>query len=202
MKENFSRSSKQPIMRILFIAIAIIFILSALVLWMRLFNVTNKEPILDEYGYRTGYYKDSNYVYVSNVIIEDADPVTFIAFYCNYGKCYAKDKNVVYFGTSTIEYADAKTFTGREAHGWDTNYVYYEGNIILGADPSTFTQVTIYYSMDAQHVYYKSRVIPEADPKTFEAIGDYQYAKDANYVYSYGEVMLGVDPDTFKFEQG
>ena len=95
------------------------------------------------------YAKDKNHVYDHGQIVEGADPASFVELkptgkYINPLVMYAKNKNQVYYyntdtGTKVIKSADPNSivFLGLE-YAKDKNHVYFEGNILAGADPATF----------------------------------------------------------------
>lgn len=88
--------------------------------------------------------------------------------------------------------------------GYDTGYerdasnVYYDGQLIPGADPKTFKAVGVNYSVDSKNAFFQTRIIPGADVGTFETIHDYGFAKDKYRVYEMDKVIPGADPNTYK----
>ena len=46
----------------------------------------------------------------------------------------------------------------------DENNVYYDGEIIEGADPETFKYLRLGYAKDKNNVYYDGKIIKGADP--------------------------------------
>lgn len=117
------------------------------------------------------------------------------------------DGAYVYFGSTNpvgIETADLNSFvilnsyTEKNYYGLDKFHVYYEGNIIQGADPKTFVSVDhISYTKDKNNVYYYGSIVIGADAKTFE-IPSSGFPKDRNAVYYSGQRVTGADPGTFK----
>ncbi len=113
------------------------------------------------------YAKDKNAVYFEGVLIENADPITFVAVSEKSGAWqhpYGKDTHNVYFKNMSIKGADPKTF---EVLWW---YIY-EG---CGADR---------YAKDSQHVFYEDSPVVGADPVSFKAL-DSRYGKDKNGFWS------------------
>jgi hypothetical protein len=92
--------------------------------------------------------------------------------------------------------------------GRDDNNVYYDGQIIEGAEANSFKVLgpgyeSGGYAKDNLHVYFEKSStsgtvapITGADPTTFIGIG-FAYAKDKYAVYESGLVVSGADPNTF-----
>ena len=145
---------------------------------------------------------------------------------------YVTDKNGAYFDKKKMPSADSSTltvFTNPPLHGIkgsgpiysyakDSRYVYYAGQTVAGADPTTFVPVdnggtySYYYGRDARHLYEGTSTMPVIDPQTvqilwypiYEGCSPSIYIKDARAVYyidfsthSYTSVQ-GADPATFK----
>ena len=91
----------------------------------------------------------------------------------------------------------------------DKNNVYFCGDIVQSADPSTFTILmdsngaTSTYAKDEHSVYETSEgsvnTLTGADPNTFVVLYD-GYAKDKSNVYGNGDFSL--DPQTFSIIPG
>ena len=86
----------------------------------------------------------------------------------------------------------------------DHHYVYYQGHIIHGADPYSYSIVDLEQSIckDAEAVYYKTIKLSD-DPEHFEIIRG-PYAKDRSKVYYLGKGLkvestsLHVIPDSLQ----
>jgi len=150
---------------------------------------------------------------------------------------YHIENNSMYWSGKELKEVDLKTLTIITSDGKniplkdykeqiashfikDKNNVYYQGEKIQGADPSTFKALGEDYFKDKNNVYQlimpKEKKIPniaglcdlskfegsvkkmeKADPNTFEALGN-GYFKDKNSVYYYKEKVKRADPNTFK----
>jgi hypothetical protein len=84
-------------------------------------------------------------------------------------------------------------------HARDRKHVYYNGKVIMGADPATIRQIDMmYYFRDARAVYVEGEEIAGADPATFR-LGKYQrYAMDKARVYRFRDVVADRDAATFE----
>lgn len=149
------------------------------------------------------YYKDRNYVYVNDKVIEGADPNSF-KFLGEYGRWgygdgsssggYAMDGKSVYFDCDKkITGADPESFVRvGNLIGKDENNVWFRDALIVGADSKTFKQIKEggeYYE-DKTNVYYvddKVNILKVVDRPTFQVLTR-QYAKDKNNVYMAGEI--------------
>jgi hypothetical protein len=106
----------------------------------------------------------------------------------------------------------------------DKNHVYYEGDIIEGADPNSFFMLqeseinsqnfnnlkfSQTYSADKNSVYFKNKKIKNADKNSFKIIKRIKkgtpedfftldYSRDKNNFYQSGEIITGIDIDSFK----
>lgn len=98
----------------------------------------------------------------------------------------------------------------------DDKYVYYQGRVISGADPVTFS-VGLTGTKDKKHVYQNGIPFPEADPVTFSYITEKDgvhtpYAKDKNNVYFFSfddsanalqpQIIPDADPSSFMLLSG
>ena len=95
--------------------------------------------------------------------------------------------------------ADAKTFKSlNKEYGMDYRNVFYQGDIIEGSDPNTFTQIEQQgqYYKDKNNVYLYGKVLEGVDAGTFRFHTDRNYTLDKNNVYYQG-IALDVDPDNF-----
>lgn len=169
--------------------------------------------------YSLGYWMDGNsIIYCGTEVVPTTDVKTFRA---SGQGIYAKDKNHVYIcnlAIGILEGADPASFTvlskNTEALGSiytndfpyakDKNYVYFSGEIMADADPSTFELLSSEYSLfayakDKNRVYYFGKALTSADLSTFTIISSSgEYAKDKDNVYYSGDIVADADPDTFE----
>jgi len=132
--------------------------------------------------------------------LKNADKETF--------KVYAYD-------TKTFKALKNGSFAAGD-YGRDKTHVYYNENIIKGADPDSF-EVLVFergskkyfgpnyeksYSKDKSHVYHRGKIIDKADPASFKLLGDSHggdyYWKDKSHVYYIDRVVTGADPNSFQ----
>jgi hypothetical protein len=100
--------------------------------------------------------------------------------------------------------------TGDPSFAKDSENVFFDGAIIIGADPRSFRVLGSQYEFggyakDARSAYYEESgssgtvaPIPRVDLATFANVG-YGYARDKNHVYRFGNIIDGADPRTFSF---
>ncbi len=91
-------------------------------------------------------------------------------------------------------------FTGK-------NNVYLNGQLIKGADVSTFIRYDYreFYSKDKNHVYYNTQRLPDADPSTFRPLphdDTRNYWHDRKYAYYRWMRIPGADGATFRYLGG
>lgn len=123
-----------------------------------------------------------------------------------------RDNTISCMGTA-LPKADAATFVASslDGYGKDKNHVYWCYEIIVQADPATFTVLSREYAKDSTHVFYPGgSIIKEANAPTFTpvlyvsplAIDPLQtgYGKDKNYVFSQNRIVANADPATFVLE--
>ena len=78
-----------------------------------------------------------------------------------------------------------------EKYALDNNNVFYEGNIIREANPSSFAYIgNKGYSRDDKNVFLFQYKIPYSDPNTFEVL-EFPYSKDKNNIFS-GSIPLKI----------
>ena len=99
--------------------------------------------IMDRYLYS----KDKNYVYFTNIKLDNSNSDTFVFL----GSDYAKDKNNIYWHGAKLENADTKSFEILSADPWkyharDKNSVYFQRKLINKADPVTFKPLDSFFS--------------------------------------------------------
>lgn len=99
----------------------------------------------------------------------------------------------------------------------DKNYVYYQGEIIADADPTSFKFLSDNYAKDQKSVYYKScesnpddpmgggkckfQKVDRADPQTFKIIQNDRagFAADKNYIFYNGSLLKNADRASFEY---
>jgi hypothetical protein len=121
---------------------------------------------------------------------------------------YAKNSLGVYRGCywtgngelcEKIPTADKRTFTPLGfKYAKDKNYVYFDGEIIPEADPSSFKAYgeSDSFGNDIHSVYYHSSHIPNADSSTWQYVRGV-YSKDAHHVFSKTTILKNADSSTF-----
>ena len=103
-----------------------------------------------------GFTKDKFHVYDKDSLVEGADPATFEFIT---GSMWAKDK---------------KSY-------------FYKGKLVSYVDYGSFRYLDYNYAVDKNNVYYDDQIIKGADAKTFKHIEGSQDGKDKNGCYRYGE---------------
>lgn len=83
----------------------------------------------------------------------------------------------------------------------DTNNVYYNGQVLEGADSATFQTIDDYYSRDKNKVYIEFGVIDGADSASFEVLG-FGYSRDKKDVYYKYKRIEGANVNSFKILNG
>lgn len=157
------------------------------------------EPLSEEYS------KDKHRVYYKWIspgrfwVVElpDADPDTFTVLDFN----LARDDKHVWKADTVIVGADPATAKVVNPHWtWkDRNRVYYQSEVLEGADPVTFRHLGQGFYADATHVYWCTTELADADVKTFETFGDVPYARDRSHVWSGPTILRHVDAQSFQF---
>ncbi len=148
------------------------------------------------------YSKDGSTVYHNSEPIAMADPNSFEVL----SYTYQKDKNHVWIiGKKSA--IDVNTFkileyqypevnrTQLSLYAYDKNHVYFQGNVIPNADPTSFKLLCSgppyqLYAIDENQVYYFGEAL-EADVNTFEVITtenaqENYTAQDRDYYFSHG----------------
>lgn len=88
----------------------------------------------------------------------------------------------------------------------DENYVYFGTDIVVGADPKSFSIIDEQFSKDKNHIYYEGDVLEDSDSSTF-VVGE--IPKDKSNVYllltcednqwdQCYQKVVGADPATFE----
>ena len=176
--------------------------------------IDNADPATFEFAFSTnqgislGYGRDAHHVYIDDVLLPEADPLTFEPLFTPAGNMtrYSKDNTRVFCGTHSVPEAHPATFMALDsASGTRTNFglelrksidqIYYCDQFIQGVDSSSFQVVMSKsgyamgdYSKDTAHVYYRAKIILGADPATFyldDVNTDYAYDKNTRYVKGY-----------------
>lgn len=159
---------------------------------------STKIPNLDPQTVQTLgiYLKDKRAVYLYTTEIKGADSKTFELI--DEGSVSAKDKNSVYeCGQVVMPNQTGFKFLG-DYYGKSGSSVYYLGQIIPGADASSFfplggsqilrcESTSGGYAKDKNHVYFAGKLIQRADPLTFKLSFELGIAQDKN-----GEYRLGI----------
>jgi len=196
---------------------------------------TFKPLIWDIYSDKNGYYRVvTPYLQARDIEaitpIKEEDiytikPFTPTSTDMAYISGYVINGTTVYYGTltsiptTTIEGVDIASlgivqnnYDGGNKHGGptyryakDKNHVYYQGNILSGADPETFrptefkrTSESWPYTKDKNHVYYENTGLTNADPNTFETLSNsIGYSRDASHIYYTNREVMGADLATF-----
>lgn len=134
--------------------------------------------------------KDKNFAYVARASgVDIAESFNPSILFTRYGGGYYRVENTVYYLLQPIPIAQLDSFEYLgggvdwelvyKAYAKDQDYVYYEGKIVEGADPTTFTLLSAEprffrqgYAFDGHHRYHQGIVIPESDTyrnKEFDA---------------------------------
>ena len=113
---------------------------------------------------------------------------------------YSKDMFQVYFDGEIVDGADSKTFEITDyAKGKDSKYIYYGKSKI--SSPETFKKLSDGYSIDDISVYFEYDLIKGASPKSFEIINQF-WAKDEANVYFQGRKTTFLDENSFQYIEG
>ncbi|MFA6405441.1 MAG: DKNYY domain-containing protein [Candidatus Paceibacterota bacterium] len=130
------------------------------------------------------YSKDIKNVYYLGQVIPNADPKTFTPIDTGgtYAHYYGKDGVSVYEGTTTIPFADPKTFRplwypiyegcGPSRYSVDATHVFFEKQIVTGADPATFEALILQYGRDKNGLWFKDKLEKQMPPN-FEPVCNY-----------------------------
>lgn len=137
------------------------------------------------------YAKDVNNVYYSFSVIEKANPGYFKVL----NSAYSKDNSSIFCISreqmptklAGVNFASFKVL-GNFAQ--DNQNVFFNCEVLFGADSNSFMPLKAGYSRDKNSVYYRSNVIKEADVKTFEVVeGVGVFAKDKSHTYKEEKVL-------------
>lgn len=114
-----------------------------------------------------------------------------------FGACngYLVENGKVYYKSSNeaqgivkrhLKNADASTFEilQNDDYARDKNFVFYQGNRVEGADPSTFEYVADLYAKDKNRAYYAGDSIESSSSKGFKIIDSYYSADNTDVYYT------------------
>ena len=178
------------------------------------------------------YVLDGNFFQIGGAEIEGADPDSFSVI----DQSYAKDINNIYYDGKPVAGANPNSValvtselpedSANSGYLISDGKVFCYGEIIEGADPTSFSYLLGSYAMDKDYLYYyidikiPRKATPTAIPNAnagyirhgeqvifhgvvisdeandFKIISD-EYAVDASHVYSHGEIVEGMVPDGF-----
>ena len=111
---------------------------------------------------------------------------------------YAKDNQNVFYQWQVVEGADPASFEAISAlYGKDANQVYYQGKMIPGADPEQFALLNIQWGRDGTDVYRQDIPIQACDPASFRFLKN-GWQRDDQCVYREGRKIEGGDVASFK----
>ena len=163
-------------------------------------------PIEAEIPVQSGCYAaDKNRVYFMDLIVPEADPMTFkeVAFYIGQDKYRAYKKAIP---TQIKDYTKLKSLGSMYADG--INVYDRDFHILPNADASTFEHISDNWYRDKSHVWWDNKLIVRADPITFTPVTvsayaggthpDYNYGKDDKSVFFQDSIILGADPESFE----
>jgi hypothetical protein len=111
------------------------------------------------------------------------DAASFHQIIGDYGE-YGADIHHVYYNSNLIEGADPASLVNINGECWkDKSRVYWEGNPIKGADPRTFVVLKDGWFKDARRAYYGAdSPMQVRDPNSFVSIND-DWARDSKAYY-------------------
>jgi hypothetical protein len=134
---------------------------------------------------------------------------TLTLFSCSTG--YKNDGNAVYYehwneGSGQHEESiDANPETFKvlkfDRYAKDDKNVFYEGEIINGADAASFEAIEEWYAKDKNVGYYGKSPIKNSNGKTFKSINAYYSTDGKDYYYDTSALHM-VAPNNFKFVYG
>ena len=112
---------------------------------------------------------------------------------------YATDGERVYYEDQIVSGADTKSFELQGVYGLDRSAVYHRGSILLNSHRESFHVLNGgVYAQDSTGVYYDGMPLTLADPESFTVLSvDLGYSKDARRVYINNNEVVGADLQTF-----
>ncbi len=120
-------------------------------------------------SYPWWWVKDANHVWWDLQLEDSADPSTFVVL--PYGQYAKDDKHVYSADLAIPGADPASfSFYSDGVYAHDDAQVYSEGSNVPDANPSTFIDIGNGYGKDNQHVWYDGTIIIGADPTTFELV--------------------------------
>ncbi len=200
-------------------------------------KVSNQYYLQDD---KVIYVMDGNFFQIGGVDVEGADPDTFDVI----DQSYAKDINNIYYNGKPVAGANSSSVTlvtsgltsvlaselnknsANSGYLISDGKVFCYGELIEGADPTSFSYLLGSYAMDKDYLYYyidikiPRKATPAAmsdandqyirhgeqvlyqgevisnEANSFEIVND-EYAKDAVNVYSHGGIVEGMVSDGF-----
>ncbi len=144
---------------------------------------------------------------------------------CTINCAYVWDGRNVYYEGSTMPVNDgsfmllgygilkgsAESFVTQPEYAKDNKNVYFEGKLVVGADPLTFTPIksgryVLEYGKDIDSVYYKEKKIDGADPDSFVPFDNQSlegcplgaYSKDSNNIFYKWNIVEKADVQSFE----
>ncbi|OHA58502.1 MAG: hypothetical protein A2571_01865 [Candidatus Vogelbacteria bacterium RIFOXYD1_FULL_44_32] len=183
-----------------------------------------------------GYFKDKNSVYSTTAyyyqkdsknsptrikgIVPDMDPETFTIYYSpkeippKGGSYYIRENDKIsviinFYETfkHPLPEADTKTF---ELIKWpyakDKNKVFYQAEVVVGADPNTFQPVSNYsYFRDKTGIYFEGKKVENANPNEFYEKkfpgSSLLFGLDKTNVYFENQKLIGINPSTMTLNE-
>lgn len=147
----------------------------------------------------SGLSRDGINVYWTDGSVLSRDPANFVIITDEDHYLFAKDSEEVFVNGRVIVGASPATFRVLEgAYSRDDATVFYFDAQINGAEAATFRPLEGPYAADDGRVYWMGKPIPDADPATFEVLNaNFECAADRTHAYYRQTVIGGADPATF-----
>lgn len=156
------------------------------------------------------YAADKNRVYFMNMIVPDADPMTFkeVTFYIGQDKHRAYKKASP---TQIKDYTKLKRLGNMYADG--VNIYDRDFSIFPNADAETFEHIERNWYKDKANVWWDNKMLVGANPKTFSPAqvssyrsgrkdpmsgGDFNYGKDDKHVFCQDSLLADADAASFE----
>lgn len=157
---------------------------------------------------RLGEDKNDFYYYHTPLNVKDKSTFEIIKDKTGDDTHWGKDKYNAYFLINgavikNIDYHSFRPILGRGysssgRYAVDKNKVYFEGQVVLGADPITFKEVDYFIGQDKYRVYKEDSPTKVKDFSKLTKVGSYMY-KDDKYVYDREfNILLNSDVSTFE----
>lgn len=147
----------------------------------------------------SGLSRDSINVYWTDGSVLSSDAANFVIIIDEGHYLFAKDSEEVFVNGRVIVGASPATFRVLEgAYSRDDSTVFYFDAQIPGAEAATFGPLEGPYAADKRRAYWMGKPIPDADPATFEVLNaNFECAADRTRAYYRQTVIRGADPATF-----